>query len=502
MVEVERGKKSWNAKKKKSEKKVCLDNLVDPKKKIFFCMSRHFVLAVAGGASGTTFGRLMRVHCPEYTEWQTTARVIHDIRQNALCDGKTKQVIVKTLFGPPTDGFPKLRTFTGVYRGAVDAYKRLRNTTARTFPRYVDVPDDRIAKYHVSPATTRELNKALQGLVQQVQTGDRVTLFLEGHGSMHGVQLWNDFLSRHFVSKEMLRDTIQRLPPSVQVRVIVNSCYSGQFLDLTDTRTTVFTSADAHHPSYYTPMGKAWPVLVRWQDPKQRLKSFHVHGNQGSNCRASHSLDWWLDQKLLVLSGRSRMRIETTETFWNMRRWAQHPRLAFATEVAFLSLIILDSSGVVAKLVQAKFLLACTKVGVSTVKLLLVFRVCASKIHAFLAEHIPGYEQWRYERMVRRDYNLLRDVSRQADRSRVDGKLISCLTPTDLACLQLAVTRLQYMDDLAHKSPNWDKSLQTIGGLTRVKLTAYFTLRRQLSVEEQAKQQLELFSILHNVGVC
>ena len=104
-------------------------------------------------------------------------------------------------------------------------------------------------------ATRDNIRRALEDLPRQAQEGDRVVVFLGGHGDTDPVQGWvfetYDCDSRPALVTADLHKTVGTLPSrKIQVILFVNTCHAGA-LDLQKDGVVVFAACLANEPSSF-----------------------------------------------------------------------------------------------------------------------------------------------------------------------------------------------------------------------------------------------------------
>lgn len=94
----------------------------------------------------------------------------------------------------------------------------------------------------------KEKFKELQG---QLKPGDNLSLFITDHGDTNEeikestVNLWGEELTT-----SELREMLQTIPESVNIRIVTNICYGGGLNDLTSKNICVFANQEKGNPSY------------------------------------------------------------------------------------------------------------------------------------------------------------------------------------------------------------------------------------------------------------
>lgn len=101
------------------------------------------------------------------------------------------------------------------------------------------------------------IHTAIQSLEQQAQKGDRVWIYLIGHGCPGGFinnrrvepGMWLEEKNRNpdpklptVLTPEALKKELDQLPPSIPIRVVADCCYSGNFATMTDANKLVVAS--------------------------------------------------------------------------------------------------------------------------------------------------------------------------------------------------------------------------------------------------------------------
>jgi len=492
-------------------------------------LGRHVVIAIGGGSSGSIFSRLVKRNVPEACQWIDVTRVQKQLVPNHNQQNNKLNLHQKVLFGPESFADnPVLQTTTSsiINRAIIYLYIKYAPTKQERKemkPLYITLGDKQISKNKTIGATKENvqnhiLNKDSYLAKCALTKGDRVTFVLSGHGSPYGVLLWNEYLSTSFVTSSMIQTAInQHIPSSVPVTVLVESCYSGSFLSLTSKQTTVFTSSDAFHQSYYNPLEFGWPSRVRWfKTNGSRILDFTkaVNNNKSKedriNFRAMHSLDWWLNQRLIELSHPMMKKlINAQDCRLSYLKIRHHPLGLYVAEALITGLIIADSTGIGKMYAWSKVLAAAIKMSAPFIKVLLCFAVFKKSILKLLKQCIPNFKNWWSNRFIYQDLKLVASV-RQFHNLSTQDCLIDTLYTKGVIRNQYEMNIVRLLGSVAslekerqiQEGVNYGKSISSV---TVDKLLVYLAVISKFqkckieNKDDFARNQEELWVIAHNV---
>lgn len=141
-------------------------------------------------------------------------------------------------------------------------------------------------------------------LAGQIKAGNRLLIMLNGHGHpTKGITLRSS-LHAEYLSTSYLQEQLAKLPSGVLVDLIVSSCYSAQFLNLSAKNITVFTSTFKPDVTKILLTEGTNLADVAWCSP-HHYREFAL--SRTTDEPGGDSLCYFLDQQLKELSHRENL---------------------------------------------------------------------------------------------------------------------------------------------------------------------------------------------------
>lgn len=257
--------------------------------------------------------------------------------------------------------------------------------------------------------TVDEITATFDKIVR-ISKEEEIELAIVGssHGiSYRGLLLQNSYLTWNTLSVPYLRKQIEKLDKKTKVKLLMDSCYSGQYLELTSSNTAVLTSSNYSKPSYYK-IGvgsKRLAELVKntFSDSKSRtslVKASCFSGSSTENYNATDSLVHYIDKILARQAGLERWHKCRTQLI----KFGSLPQVHYTMSVGILGIIIYDPTGIVHKYYSMKLAYVFGKTTVPVLKILLPIMV-SSWIGRF-AKQSNIYWNW-YLRREQRTLNRI-----------------------------------------------------------------------------------------------
>jgi hypothetical protein len=298
------------------------------------------VVCIGGGSTGKTISRLYKEHLPEYSEYLNMQGVDRYLRESKFLQPKSTHV----LFGSGQN--THVVRYPGLFYTFLAKLLKKENKIAVEPPLNLK-----------GGATLEAIDKTFTHLAQEVEPGDQLLIYLNGHGKLfHGMILWNELITKHILTPNILMKNLKKLPDGIQVKLVVESCYSGIYQKLSSSNITVFTSANASKVSWYT-QGEAnaeLGIFLENLDQSNLLIPFSSANIQSGNFYAMDSLSYFLETSLM--QNCFRLKVERT---WTDLRQAfvapfSVPLTLIVANVAIAIFITMDPTGVVGSFYYGK----------------------------------------------------------------------------------------------------------------------------------------------------
>jgi hypothetical protein len=363
---------------------------------------RYFV-GIGGGAAGITLKRLLRKHVPEYAEWNDTMKMLKSTNPH-------KSILH---FGGET--CTQVRTFTGIFTKVLfQLARQWTKTKTDCLPNYIQLKLGKRIRRHatttIQPNRLQDITETFSSIEKQCTENDELIVFLSSHGNRRGVLQWNEYFRFNYLSAETLKQLLNKIDPKCQITIIVDACYSGTFLSLTDSRTIVYTSSNHYLPSYYTCFGNGWVSQIPWLEKQTRIATI-TNSTHGGNFQLSHSLNWWLDRELYALAEYSPSKTYLIQVAEWIQTTRHRPLVHYSEYAVLIALIFLDSSGAVATAVNAKLLFTLWKSFILIVKCFAVVKLFSWHVKRGLLVYAPAILQKWNQRLIWRDLSMMKRVA-------------------------------------------------------------------------------------------
>lgn len=187
----------------------------------------HHCVMIGGGVTGKTVSRVVLDHASEYTEYLTLKYLIEKFKGFQPSHPDSPRVLF---------GNGKSFTLKKDPRILASLYFRLTNQPN-------EVSEQPLENLK-GDASLISISSEFDDLTKKIQRGDKLTIYLTGHGSMfRGTLLWNERFTTQYLSSTFLQKQIKKLPSDIHVRLIVDSCYSGHYLKLSSSSVSVLTTS-------------------------------------------------------------------------------------------------------------------------------------------------------------------------------------------------------------------------------------------------------------------
>src|SRR5206468_11401459 len=110
--------------------------------------------------------------------------------------------------------------------------------------------------------------------------------------------------------------------------------------------------------------------------------------DRSSNYRATHSLNWWLDKQLFLLSNPSRFKIILKQMIHKCAIFLHHPKTLQISPWFLFGVVIIDSSGILTNLVGLKVIVTILKFLTPWLKFGCILLVSKSTLKSFCKRYI------------------------------------------------------------------------------------------------------------------
>lgn len=147
------------------------------------------------------------------------------------------------------------------------------------------------------------IENALAELETQAERGDVLWIFFLGHGGENGLYLKLPEAEQPSVllSPSFFKERLNIA--GLHYNLVIDACYSGIFLPLTSSTTTVFTSAQSNDVSYSLRLGRAERYAMQFvrsmvREPKHSLFLHHIAALDENSPGCYESLSHFLDHHL------------------------------------------------------------------------------------------------------------------------------------------------------------------------------------------------------------
>ena len=299
-------------------------------------LDKH-VLIIGGGVQGRTISRLWRNQAPEIAEYRDVVAI------QKTCGEKN----VSVLFG---DGKIRARVMN-----QVSLLHRIDNWY-NDRPNYQEMDEIPCFKGSVHQDCVKRELKRIESVMKK---DDELHIYITGHGAKYaGTLLWNDYLSRNLLCPKDLDIDVNKT-------LFISSCYSGQFLGLTNNKTVVITSASSDKPSQYdSEQGDLHFQSFTKSENGMVLENHARLCVEHENYYASDSLTYFVNKRLDKFA-KARNMVEKIGSLLN------GSKVKYFKEVAIFGFIIFDPTGLMRKYLDAKLLAIGGKMGLVVGKVLL-----------------------------------------------------------------------------------------------------------------------------------
>lgn len=344
-------------------------------------MNRFFVL-IGGGTGGRTISRLWRNQLPELAEYNDIARVA----KNASLAGIPKENMTihfadgnvsHTNIGVSAIGETIFHIDNYLRKSWLNKFVKFQKPALDNYEKYT-------SPYPVSPfdCTTKGANKEeIAATFDHIakQNPDEVVIVGTSHGiSYRGMVLYNEYFTLNALTIPFLKEQISKIPKSTKIKIVINSCYSGSYLELTDENVFVLTSSNFRKPSTYNIINGALSLqilsehLFSSESVNNRLYSLiiPIHSLaslEDNNYRGYDSISYKLD---LVMN--RHLGISALDRFNSkMIGICAHPFSSYMYTFGIIGMVIVDPTGLVRRYYQCKLFAILGKTLGPMIKILL-----------------------------------------------------------------------------------------------------------------------------------
>ncbi len=318
----------------------------------------HTVL-IGGGTSGKSLSRLFNRHLPEYNEYANIEAISRRICKLEQCHPESPRII----FGD------KNNTSVILYPGVISPLMHY------MLHGKDDIRSVEPLKNFKGSATFENIDREFTSLSSVIKCGDKVIVYITGHGvAFFGVNLWNKWVTRHFLTPKFLKAQLDKLPSNISVQLCVSSCFAGCYQQLSSSRVSVFTTSSETSVSYYR-VGDIndYDLLSlpgSW-DEANLLIAFSSQNILNGNYYAMDSLTHFLKNQLTKNSIYFKTQKVFREVMNAMVRAIPLPNVSIMTGVAALLFMEVDPTGIFRQFNQAKVGVFVAKAILPIVKMLI-----------------------------------------------------------------------------------------------------------------------------------
>ncbi|MGD2169127.1 MAG: hypothetical protein PVI40_02665 [Chlamydiota bacterium] len=308
----------------------------------------HAIL-IGGGIQGQTISRIWRKHIPELAEYNDLATIHGHLRKQHNVDEEN----ISILYGSGEKD-PLVLTHPGVLLRAYNKLKGKENEKRMPeLPSFKGVSSldnfKRICHFHA----------------KKMKKGDSLWIILSGHGGrFRGSLLWNKYLTVNLLRPEDLKEAIEKFDPGIRFSMFISSCYSGQFLSLTQRNVSITSSSDSNSESYYSSVGSKDFQNI-FSSKKPFLTTHAIESSEMRNFYASDSLTYYIESALEKRVGERIVQKISEKVATKL--FAPYSR--YLTEIGVTLFVVFDPTKITLYLYQFKAVAAVGKVAIPIIKI-------------------------------------------------------------------------------------------------------------------------------------